>query len=138
MKNMNYSALTKTIVIFLCVSLLSVGYFVENGAAQEQKGRPTIKILAMGKTLPGATEEKINALVKEEAARTWELYVSGIFRELYFRTDAPLPVVIMECKDLQEAKDIIATLPMVKAGLTDFDLMPLGPFFPFMALFAQE
>ena len=126
-------------MVIVCISVLCSGMGLATASAQDQpEARPTMKILAIGKVLEGATEDNIGALVKDEAKRAWELYMAGIFREIYFRTDAPLPVVIMECKDIEEAKTIISTLPMVKAGLTDFDLMPLGPFYAFGALFAQE
>jgi hypothetical protein len=36
----------------------------------------------------------------------------------------------MECQSLQEAKDILATLPMVQEKLLDFDLIPIGPLMP--------
>lgn len=139
MQNKRWNKIVNRVLSIVCLVVICLSMGVSTIFAQEaQEGSPTIKILALGKVLPEATEEKIGALVKEEAARAWELYMAGIFREIYFRTDAPLPVVIMECKDIEEAKTIISTLPMVKAGLTDFDLLPLGPFYAFGALFAQE
>lgn len=96
-----------------------------------------MKIVAIGKLLPGAPEEKIYALLKEEAARAYELYTTDVFRELYFRTDQPGAVIMLECADVAAARKIIAALPMVKAGLTAFDLIPLGPFKSFESLFAK-
>lgn len=98
-----------------------------------------MKILAMDKIMPGVTEEDISPHLKEEAAKAWELHTAGIFRELYFRTDQPGVVLIMECADVEEARQILSALPLVRAGLIDFHLIvPLGPFMPFAALFAEE
>lgn len=94
-----------------------------------------MKILAIDKILPGFTQEKLKFYLKEEVIRAWELYKSGIVRELYFRTDRDGAVIIMECADLEEAKKILNDLPIVKAGLVDFELIPLGPFLPLEVLF---
>jgi hypothetical protein len=102
------------------------------------KERQNMKILAIGKPVPGATEEKIYAHVKEEVGRGWELYASGIFREMYSRPDGGGVVLILECADVEEAKKVLDTLPLVKAGLVNYDIIPLGPFTLFSVLFAQE
>ncbi|MEM8831124.1 MAG: superoxide dismutase [Cyanobacteria bacterium P01_G01_bin.19] len=96
-----------------------------------------MKILAIDKILPEATEEKIKVHLKEEALKAWELYNSGVFREMYFRTDRGGAVIIMECEDLAAAKKVVSDLPIVKAGLVDFDLIPLGPFLPLATLFEK-
>ena len=95
------------------------------------------KILALGRTLPGATGEKMKPLFKPEAAVAWELYSKGIIREMYFRTDRPDAVFILECDNTEEARNFLNDLPLVKAGLIDFDLFPLGPFVPLSVLFCK-
>ena len=61
------------------------------------------KILAFSRTLPGATMEKMGPHFKAEAAKAWELYTKGILREMYFRTDRPESVLILECDNTDEA-----------------------------------
>ena len=97
-----------------------------------------MKILAIDKILPGATEENIKSHLNQEAVKAWELYKTGVFREMYFRTDRGGAVLIMECADLEEAKKELGDLPLVKAGLVDFDLIPLGPFVPLANLFEKR
>ena len=97
-----------------------------------------MKILALDKILPGATEEKIKPLLQQEARHAWESYLKEIVREIYFRKDRPGAVLVLECASVGEARNYIDELPLVKAGLVDFELIPLGPFIPFGALFAQE
>ena len=47
-----------------------------------------MNILALEKEVPGITDDQfIPELLRQEAAKTWELYQSGIIRELYFRQD---------------------------------------------------
>ncbi len=97
-----------------------------------------MKILALDKILPGATKEKIYPHLKEEAAKAWELHNAGMFREMYFRTDRAGAVLILECADVEEARKLLDSLPLVTAGLVDFDIIPLGPFMPLATLFAKE
>jgi hypothetical protein len=97
-----------------------------------------MKILAIEKKVSGITEEQFRPYLKVEAARVWELYQAGVFRELYFRADQSDAVLILECTGVEEAKRVLDTLPLVKAGLITFDLIPLRPYPGFARLFAAN
>jgi hypothetical protein len=97
-----------------------------------------MKILAIEKEIPGLTADDFKPHAKAEAARVWELYQTGIFREFYFRQDRPEAVLILECANVDEANEILNTLPLVKAGLIMFEVIPLGPYPGFARLFAKE
>ena len=43
-----------------------------------------MKILAIEKDAEGLTDEDFAPHMKAEAKRAWELYQSGVFREMYF------------------------------------------------------
>jgi muconolactone delta-isomerase len=95
-----------------------------------------MKILAMEKEVPGVKDEQFQPqILKAEALRAWELYQAGVLRELYFRKDADSAVLVLECADLEEAGKMLSTLPLVKEGLIDFDIIPLGPYPGFSRLF---
>lgn len=96
-----------------------------------------MKILVLDRILPGATEEKIKSLMKEEAAHAWKSYLNGTVREWYFRQDRPGAVIVLECATLEEAQAAVNALPLAKAGLVAFECIPLGPFVPLAALFAD-
>ena len=95
-------------------------------------------ILALEKELPGVTEDQFRPHLKAEAARVWELYQAGVFRELYFRQDWPAAVLILECADVEEAGQVLNTLPLVHEGLIAFDVIPLVPYPGFSRLFADD
>jgi len=97
-----------------------------------------MKILAMEKEIPGVTGEDFKSHLKAEAARVWELYQTGVFRELYFRADRHEAILILECADIKEAHEVLNTLPLVKEGLITFDVIPLVPYPGFSRLFAEE
>jgi hypothetical protein len=95
-------------------------------------------ILAIERDVPGVTGEEFKPHLKEEeAARVWELYQAGLFRELYFRQDQPSAVLVLECADIEEANAVLNTLPLVKAGLIAFDIIQLIPYPGFSRLFAR-
>jgi hypothetical protein len=97
-----------------------------------------MKILAIEQEIPGVTTEQFTPHLKAEAARVWKLYQAGLFRELYFRQDLPGAVLVLECRDIEEANQVLHTLPLVKEGLITFDIMPLIPYPGFSRLFAEE
>jgi len=97
-----------------------------------------MQILAIEKEIPNLTAADFKPHAKAEAARVWELYQAGVFRELYFRQDRPEAVLVLECTDVDEANQMLNTLPLVKAGLITFEVIPLRPYSGFGRLFAEE
>ena len=97
-----------------------------------------MKMLVIEKEMPGVTAEQFKPHLKAEALRVWELYQADVIRELYFRTDRPDAVLMLECADVQMARDTLDTLPLVKEGLIAFDLIPLRPYPGLARLFATD
>ena len=87
-----------------------------------------MKILAIEKEIDGLTSEDFKPYLKEEALKVYELYKLGILREIYFREDQNSAVLILECKNIGEADDILGELPLVKNDLIKFDVIPLVPY----------
>jgi Muconolactone delta-isomerase len=88
-----------------------------------------MRILALENEVPGIAASAFTpALLKQEAARVWEMQQSGILREIYFRQDRSDAVLILECTDLAQAQRVLGTLPLVQAGLITFELIPLKPY----------
>ena len=96
-----------------------------------------MKILALEKETPGTTTERFTPYLKAEAVRVWELYKSGQLREIYFRQDRNEAVLVLECANIEEARQLLGTLPLVQAGLIDFELIPLIPYPGFERLFGK-
>ena len=97
-----------------------------------------MKIIAMEKELHGVTVEQIHPHLKAEAKRVWELYQEDIIRDIYFRADGPEAVLVLECEDTGKAMGVLDTLPLVKAGLVKFEIIPLRPYPGFSRLFSDE
>jgi hypothetical protein len=88
-----------------------------------------VKVLAIGHARSGISWEHIALYVGEEARRVWELYESDRVREFYLRADdQPGVVLVFECEDVTEAERLVAALPMVEAGLLNFEVIPVRPY----------
>ena len=97
-----------------------------------------MKILALEKEVPGVPDRAFTPeLLKLEAVRAWELQQSGVIRELYFRSDRPAAVLVLECTQTAEAREVLNTLPLAQQGLIDFDIVPLMPYPGFERLFSE-
>ena len=95
-----------------------------------------MKILAIEADIPGVDTVAMLPLLKAEAIRAWDLVQAGVIREIYFRADRPSAVLILECANVEEAEQVLATLPLVQAGLIAFEIIPLAPYPGFARLFA--
>ncbi|MFN8371834.1 MAG: muconolactone Delta-isomerase family protein [Anaerolineae bacterium] len=95
-----------------------------------------MKILAIEKDLVPADQMRTH--LKAEALRVWELYQAGIVREMYFHAEQHNAVLILECENVEDAKNYLAMLPLVKAGMIDFEVLPLIPYPGFGRLFFPD
>jgi muconolactone delta-isomerase len=97
-----------------------------------------MKILAIEKEKPGTRPESFRPFLKAEAARIWELNRSGVLREFYFEEGRHRAVLILECVDAPDARAVLASLPLVREKLIEFDIMPLSPYTGFERLFENR
>jgi hypothetical protein len=97
-----------------------------------------MKILAIEKDRPGASAESFKPHLQAEAARVWELVQADILREIYFSKERHSAVLILECPDAAAARTALDTLPLVKAGLIEFDILPLVPYPGYARLFSDR
>jgi len=97
-----------------------------------------VKILAIEHELPGASADAFAQHGQVEARRVWALVQAGVIRETYFRADRAEAILILECAGVAEAQAVLDTLPLVRAGLIAFDLIPLVAYPGFARLFDDE
>ncbi len=92
----------------------------------------------MEKDSAGYDAEATRELLQAEALRAWELLQDGVIRELYFCGDRPSAVLVLECRDVEEAKQVLGTLPLVTEGVIGFEVHPLVPYPGFARLFTRD
>ena len=94
-----------------------------------------MKILVLDRPGPQTTLERITPLLTEETLHLWQSYSSDVVREMYYRRDRMGVVLVLECESLEAAQRHMSEFPLAKAGLLDFELIPLGPFAGLSVLF---
>jgi hypothetical protein len=94
-----------------------------------------MKFLALEHETPGATTGQFQPHLKAEARYLWEMVQAGVVRETYFRADQHEAVLMLECANADEAREKLAGLPLVQAGLIEFEIIPLVPYDGFARLF---
>jgi len=97
-----------------------------------------MKLLCLDIPQPGASLEKYLPHMKDEARHAWQSYKCGIIRDIYFRQDRPGVAIIAECASVEAARQALRDFPLAKAGLIDWDIIPLGPFLNWETLFAAD
>lgn len=97
-----------------------------------------MKILAIDKVMPDATPDKVKETFMDEVNYTVKMYLADVVREMYFRQDRSGTILMLEAPSLEEARGLINNMPMVQAGLIDYELIPVGPFVPLALLLDEE
>jgi hypothetical protein len=95
-----------------------------------------VKLLCLDIPKPGASPEKYQPHLLDEVRHGWELYKSGVIREIYSRQDRGGVVIVAECASVEAAKQALLEFPLAKAGLIDWEIIPIGTFLNWEALFA--
>lgn len=96
-----------------------------------------MKILAISKEIPPVDWDSLVLTLKEEADKLHQLYLHGLVREFYF-TDLGEAVLILECQSLDESREILSQLPLVRQGMIGFEVMELRPYTGFTRLIKQR
>lgn len=98
-----------------------------------------MKILVIEKPVPGVTDDQFtDEILEVEARKAWELHQSGVLRELYFSADKNEAVLVLESESADEARRQLSELPLMRAGLIDFEIIPLVAYPGFARLFGRK
>jgi hypothetical protein len=97
-----------------------------------------MKLLCLDIPQPGASVEKYAPHMQDETRHAWAMYKDGIIRDIYFRQDRPGVAIIAEAETIEAARAALAEFPLAKAGLIDWEVIPLGPFSNWEVLFAPQ
>ncbi|NVO09417.1 MAG: superoxide dismutase [Bacteroidales bacterium] len=92
-----------------------------------------MKYLAIEIENDGAKNEPFTPHLKNESLKVLEYYEKGVIREIYF-DQFHCAILVLECNSINEAENIINTLPLVKNGLIHFEIRELLPYTGFSRL----
>ena len=90
----------------------------------------TTGVLVLLKAKPGVTREQVMKIMPAEIRGTVGLYLDGLIRQWFSRTDGMGVVFILDCKDVAEAHALMDGLPLSAENLVGHEFIPIGPLMP--------
>jgi hypothetical protein len=116
------------VLLSLSALMLGAGLQMQPQATPTPAPAPVTEVMAMTTLKPGVALPDVMKLVQEEVRVAVQLYLDGKVDQWYTRSDGKGAVLFLRCKTADEAKAILAALPLVKAGYLDVEYIPVGPF----------
>ncbi len=96
-----------------------------------------MKLLAIGRPRHEAdAAAQIGRHAAAEMRELWELYRDGAVREMY-SPGGPGAVLVLEAGDRAGAEAVLGRLPLVQAGVVEFEVIELHPFAALAILFRE-
>ena len=88
-----------------------------------------MKVMAIG-TLKPLTPEQRQMYLPKEVPATLQLYLDGKMEQFWLRDHEAGVVFLMTVDSVEEADGLLKALPLGRANLLTFELMPIGPLAP--------
>ena len=76
-------------------------------------------------------------IMPSEVRETIRLHLAGKIDQWYFQTEGGGVVFIMNVTQRAEAHELLEALPLGRAGMMAFELIPLGPLKPLAVLLGE-
>jgi hypothetical protein len=86
-----------------------------------------MKFLCLDIPAPGATLEKYQPHMQDEARHAWQLYKGGVVRDIYFRQDRPGVAIIAECESADHRPEDAARISVGQGRPPRLGCHPAGP-----------
>ena len=97
----------------------------------------TTKVLAIGSWTAKATPETRPPVMPFEARDTLRLQLAGKIDQWFAKTDGSGAVFLMNVTDAAEAHALLEDLPLGRAEMMTFELIPMGPLWPLGLLLGE-
>jgi hypothetical protein len=96
-----------------------------------------MKVMAIGTLKPLTPEQEQTYLTKEVPA-TLQIYLDGKMEQFWLREKNAGVIFLMSVDSVAEADSLLKALPLGRANLLTFELMPIGPLSPLGMLIKQH
>jgi hypothetical protein len=107
------------------------------GSPQPPSGAPspkTTEVMVILTVKQGVTRQQIMQIMPDEIRATVKLYLDGKIRQWYSRGDGRGVILFLDVKTVDEAHEVMDTLPLSKENLMEHEYIPVGPLMPLGAL----
>ena len=93
-----------------------------------------MKIMAIGTVKHPLTLEEQTEHMHKEVPETLQLYLDGKIEQFWLRDGAKGVIFLLQTESINEATALLHSLPLVRANLMSFELLPVGPLLPLAIL----
>ncbi len=76
-------------------------------------------------------DEDFMAYANAESNQARQLYTDGFIRQIWHRADVPGACILLEAESEAHAREILRTLPLMRAGMLEVTIVPLKPYMGF-------
>ena len=91
---------------------------------------PTTRVLAIGQFTKPPTPEQMKEFFPKEVPATLRLYLAGKIDQWWIRQTQTGPVFLLNVTSVEEARTLMESLPLGRAGLMKHEFIELGPLTP--------
>ena len=88
-----------------------------------------MKVMAIARPKAPLTPEQIKEHLPGEVPATLKLYLEGKIDQFWYRAQGG-PIFLMNAETAEQAQAALDTLPLVRAKLFEYELIPVGPLLP--------
>lgn len=125
----NVFAWVAALVFSFCMGAAGTGH-----AQPASVPGPTTRILAIGTLTAGADPATVRAMLPAEVRETVTLYLNGDIEQWYSLQERTGVAFVLNLTDPTRARALLESLPLGRARLMQFELIPLAPLSPLRAL----
>jgi hypothetical protein len=136
-KRTNFGILATAFVATSPTTLFAQMTPLETNSVASVSQVPTTKLLATGSLTPKANAAVLKPILPSEVRETVQLYLAGKLDQWFVKQDHTGVVFILNVTDRKEAGELLEKLPLGRAGLMEFQLIPLGPLRPLGLLLSK-
>lgn len=121
-------------LLSLSALILGAGMQAQTAAVPAPPAVPVTDVMVLLTRKPNVNMADLMKVLPEEARETMLLYLNGKIDQWYSRIDGKGVVFFLRCPTVEEAKRIMESLPLDKAGMVDLEFIPVGPLSPMRLL----
>jgi hypothetical protein len=126
-----------SLAIIMAAALANLSPCGASPAQPANPPTPTTRILAIGTVNPGADPAAVRSILPSEVRETVKLYLDGTIDQWFSLQGRNGVAFILNVTDPAAAHDMLEKLPLGRARLMSFELMPLAPLNPLRQLLPQ-
>jgi hypothetical protein len=121
--------------ILLLLGLSASSLFAQTSGNQTSGNQASgNQVLATLTVADGVSRDQIMKVMPGEVRATVQMYLDGKIQQWFSKADGKGVIFVLNCKTVDEAKELMAALPLSKAKFATFEFTGIAPLKPLSLL----